>query len=58
METEMRKKTQKLVQRLILPKVEGESADVFLRRMDAHNNTPPCSQRSLSSPYTAAPASF
>jgi len=39
-ETNERKKTQKLVQRLILPKVSYESPDQFIRRLDAHRNAP------------------
>ena len=40
METDQRKKTQKEVQRLILPKCSNESPDMFIRRLDAHKNAP------------------
>ena len=39
-ETTQRKNTQKQCMRLIVPKVKEESADIFIRRLDAHKNAP------------------
>jgi len=52
MENEARMSAQKACQRLIVPKVKSESADAFIRRLDAHRSAPEALISPLAAPET------
>lgn len=52
MENEARMSAQKACQQLIVPKVKSESADAFIRRLDAHRSAPEALIAPLAAPET------